>query len=332
MKKTAFIILLSAVCLSACQNRMHLNGIDSAVEEAFNNQYPNAWDVEWEQQAGNTIVMDFRDGLYEREAWFNYDASWIQTRTELPLREVPAQIVEAAMAYTGKGWHIEDADHYLSSSTPSEFYVLECDQIGTKREIKLTLLPDGTLAKPNLPSKPNEYWPEPGKSPNHDPNPGTPPVPVPGTDPGSIPGTGTVPTPDPSSGTGTNIVGDIFAAAKLTFASMFPGARSVEWEVEHGKLNVEFIWENAEKEAWFLTDGTWLSTETEIRISGIPGIVSGAAMTYLGSGWHIDSAEYWEVKDAPFSFYVLECEHSRSDREITLRIAPDGTILSQYKS
>ena len=40
MKKTAFIILLSAVCLSACQNRMHLNGIDSAVEEAFHNQYP----------------------------------------------------------------------------------------------------------------------------------------------------------------------------------------------------------------------------------------------------------------------------------------------------
>ena len=76
MRKTFTCILLAAIFTTACQNRLNHNGALGAVEEAFYNQYPNAWDVEWEHGAGNTIVMDFKDGLYEREAWFLTDGTW----------------------------------------------------------------------------------------------------------------------------------------------------------------------------------------------------------------------------------------------------------------
>ncbi len=285
MKKTAFIILLSAVCLSACQNRMHLNGIDSAVEEAFNNQYPNAWDVEWEQQAGNTIVMDFRDGLYEKEAWYLTDGTWIQTRTELPLYEVPKTVIEAALASLGAGWYIEEAEYYETSSTPAAYYLLDCEKMHAQQEARVKVLPDGTVL--------------------------------------DAAGTGTPGTGTDTPGTG----GDIFAAAKSTFATMYPGAQHVEWEMEYGKLSAEFYLDRHEKEAWFMTDGTWMFTETELAANEVPQNLVDIVMAKLGDGWHIDDADHFLSSTEPYEYYTLECENNFTDREAKLSITKDGIIL-----
>ena len=145
MRKTFTCILLAAIFTTACQNRLNHNGALGAVEEAFYNQYPNAWDVEWEHGAGNTIVMDFKDGLYEREAWFLTDGTWLSTQTELAVNELPQTLVNVVMATLGNGWHIDDAEHTLSASAPNEYYTLECENNYTDRETRLRITPDGTI-------------------------------------------------------------------------------------------------------------------------------------------------------------------------------------------
>ena len=307
MKKISTFIIMLAVCLTACQNRLHVNGIDNAVKEAFYNRYPKAWDVEWEQEAGNTIVMDFKDGLYEKEAWYLSDGTWLKTRTELPLFDVPKVVIDATLSALGTGWYIEEAELWETSSTPAEYYLLDCEKVVSRQETVIMVLPDGTVFE----------TPETG-TPGTE-NPGTE---NPGTD---NPGTGTPGTDNPGSVTPGN--GDYFAAAKLTFAAMYPNAVNVEWEMEYGKLNAEFYQDRYEKEAWFLTDGTWLFTETELPVNEVPAALAEIILAKLGSGWYIDDAEHYTSSSEPKEYYILECENKFSDSEAKLRITPDGTIL-----
>lgn len=325
MKRLLILAVSATVALTACDN-LSLNGIaPKGVKDVFESMYPNAWDVEWEREGGK-LVVDFNDGPYERESWFNNDGTWIQTRTELPLNEVPKVVIEATLTSLGSGWYIDGAVHYLTSSIPSEYYAFECEKVGSPLEVQVTVLPDGTILK--------TYGANPGSGTGTGNGGGQ------GTDPsqgsGNSGGQGTDPSQGSGNGGGQGTGGgqgnkpgggDIFAAAMQTFSSMFPGARNVEWEMEYGKMNVEFIWQNAEKEAWFLTDGTWLSTETEIRLADVPKIVKEAALTSLGNGWRLEDAEFHEVNGTPSAFYVIECEQAYLDREVTLRITPDGTIL-----
>ena len=267
--------------------------------------------------------MDFRDGLYEKEAWYLTDGTWIQTRTELPLYEVPKTVIEAALASLGAGWYIEEAEYYETSSTPAAYYLLDCEKMHAQQEARVKVLPDGTVLDAAGTGTPGTGTDTPGTGT------GT------GTDtPGTGTGTGTE-TPGTGTGTGTGTPGtgtpgtggDIFAAAKSTFATMYPGAQHVEWEMEYGKLSAEFYLDRHEKEAWFMTDGTWMFTETELAANEVPQNLVDIVMAKLGDGWHIDDADHFLSSTEPYEYYTLECENNFTDREAKLSITKDGIIL-----
>ena len=126
-----------------------------------------------------------------------------------------------------------------------------------------------------------------------------------------------------NNGNGGNSQGSPLAS----FTAMFPNAWDVEWENEHGMVKVEFKIGYREKEAWFLADGTWVKTVTEIPLSEVPAAVISALKNRLGNAWEIDDIDLVEQKDAPTLFYLAECEKRGGKQEIHLRVTPDGTIL-----
>ena len=110
-----------------------------------------------------------------------------------------------------------------------------------------------------------------------------------------------------------------------TFETMFPGSTRVEWEKELSVYKVEFIHDEHEKDAWFSRGGNWIQTRTSILLSEVPDAVLAAAREY--SDWDIDDVEYCEKAEGVHEYYIVEYDKEYSEKEKTLRILPDGTIL-----
>lgn len=102
--------------------------------------------------------------------------------------------------------------------------------------------------------------------------------------------------------------------------------QAVEWECERGMFKVEFIDGNHEKEAWFLSDGTWVRTITELFPYEVPAVVIDAIRSRIGSAWRIDDIYLIEQPAEPCSYYLAECE--RHDTDIYIKVSADGTLLS----
>ena len=133
---------------------------------------------------------------------------------------------------------------------------------------------------------------------------------------------------DGNSGTaGESSSGQKSTTPQAAFAAMFPDAWDVEWENERGLLKVEFRQGYHEKEAWFRTDGTWVRTVTDLKLSEVPSAVLSSVKTRTGSGWKIEDIDLVEQAESPAVYYLAECEKVGSEQQIHLRIAPDGTIL-----
>ncbi len=66
---------------------------------------------------------------------------------------------------------------------------------------------------------------------------------------------------------------DVPTAVKTAFVKMYPGAISVEWEMENSKYEAEFKENNVETSAIFEANGTYVQTEVEIAVSSLPEAV-----------------------------------------------------------
>ena len=320
MKSTAIITLFISLSLTAgCIDQqalypekqlssMDVNTKTEALADkpdspkaTFASMFPGAWDVEWESERGLAKV-EFNFKQHEMEAWFQTDGTWVRTATDLRLSEVPAAVVSAIKNRLGNGWKIDDIDLIEQAEAPVKYYLAECENMGT--DIYVRIDPNGNLLNEN-------DWqalvgPGSGKTDNNGTN---------NNGNGSNNGT--------SSSNGAVNAG----SPKATFASMFPGAWDVEWEFERGLAKVEFNFKQHEMEAWFQTDGTWVRTATDLRLSEVPAAVVSAIKNRLGNGWKIDDIDLIEQAEAPVKYYLAECEQYRSEKETRLRVTPDGVIL-----
>ncbi len=66
---------------------------------------------------------------------------------------------------------------------------------------------------------------------------------------------------------------DVPAAVKQSFAKLFPGA-AAKWEKEDGKYEAEFKQGGNEMSAVFESAGTFVESETEIKVSELPSAVA----------------------------------------------------------
>ena len=118
-------------------------------------------------------------------------------------------------------------------------------------------------------------------------------------------------------------------AVKTSFNAMFPGATRVEWEKERGLYKAEFRIDLHEKDAWFEKDGTWVRTKTDIALSEVPAVVMQTAKDNQGASWVIEDIDYYEQATGVTAYYRVEYEKSGSDKERSIRIRPDGTLVAE---
>lgn len=104
----------------------------------------------------------------------------------------------------------------------------------------------------------------------------------------------------------------------------YPGATIVEKEYNNGYLEVEIRHEGREKEVLFNGAGAWVKTSWEVRRNELPAKVEAAIKGSEYASWEYEGADV--VQTPKEMWYEVELEDERSDREVTLRIAEDGTI------
>lgn len=141
LKIYLFCLLLAGVALQSCDDDEDVATINApaAVQDAFNQRYPNTSIEGWEGEIG-LFKAEFRNGTQEAEAWFKPDGTWVRTETDVPVNDLP-QTVRDFVAANYPGYRIDDAD-YLESPE-GNFYELELEKNGSP-DVYLQIRADGT--------------------------------------------------------------------------------------------------------------------------------------------------------------------------------------------
>lgn len=106
-------------------------------------------------------------------------------------------------------------------------------------------------------------------------------------------------------------------------AKQYPGAKIIESEHEKGYLEVEIRHENREKTVRFNASNVWVDTHWDVRVSELPQAVNSTIAASAYATYQIDDAEY--IQAPAGDYYEVEVE--KGEREATLRIKADGTML-----
>lgn len=115
------------------------------------------------------------------------------------------------------------------------------------------------------------------------------------------------------------------AAALEFIAGHFTDPRIIEVERERDVLEVEIIEGRKHREVCFDGKGNWLSTRTELQRQEEPAAVLAALDNSQYAGWRVDDIDHFETPAD--EWYRFELEEPQSDREVELRIRPDGGIF-----
>ncbi|MDL2305822.1 PepSY-like domain-containing protein [Bacteroides sp. OttesenSCG-928-D19] len=160
MKKLSFMMLavfaLGSILFISCEKSDDINP-DQIYKEALQSKYPDATRAEWEKKK-TYYVADCWSGKKDLEVWFNENAEWLMTETELARTELPTAITDALKATNYADWRIDDVD-MLEYTNSSVVYVVEVEQ--KNKEIDLYFSPAGELLKEvDVTYSDDTHWPE----------------------------------------------------------------------------------------------------------------------------------------------------------------------------
>ena len=115
------------------------------VEAEFNNMFPDATDVEWEDEGEYWEVsfeMETPEGEVEGEVWFDKDGNWLGTETEISTDALPQYVLDAIAASEYANAEPDDEADYIQTPSGSWYELeLECDDF----EVEVMVTEDGTL-------------------------------------------------------------------------------------------------------------------------------------------------------------------------------------------
>ena len=99
-------VLFSSVLFFACDTPA--NEVPDNIMNAFNSEYPNAMDVEWEDE-GDEFEVEFEMDGVEREITYDMQANIVETGIDVSEDELPEN-TRNYISQNYAGYEIEDAD------------------------------------------------------------------------------------------------------------------------------------------------------------------------------------------------------------------------------
>ena len=115
------------------------------------------------------------------------------------------------------------------------------------------------------------------------------------------------------------------AAVHSTFKSKFPSATKATWQMEGKNYEAEFKMSEVAHTASFSPSGTWLKTDTSIKIAELPSAVK-ETITKEFAGYAIKQAN--KTEDAKHGKgYEVAIEKGKESKEVVL--SDKGVVMSQ---
>ncbi|CAH8281783.1 putative PepSY-like beta-lactamase-inhibitor [Mariniflexile fucanivorans] len=112
---------------------------------------------------------------------------------------------------------------------------------------------------------------------------------------------------------------------KEAFAKKFPNIKKADWDKEsETEWEAEFKMNKVEYSANFLSDGTWLETEHDIKMKDVPKNILNTLKSEF-SGYAIEEAEISETSKGVF--YEFEIEKDKIEMEVVFDT--NGKILKK---
>lgn len=142
-KQLFFGLALMAGSLVGCNDDDNTYTPSQQVLNTFENMYPNATKIDWEQKLDYSVA-DFRENGREVEVWIDATGTWVMTETDLLYEDLPAAVKSGFEASEYASWKRDDVDK-LERLNMDVVYVIEVEQSG--KDLDLYFDEEGTLLK-----------------------------------------------------------------------------------------------------------------------------------------------------------------------------------------
>lgn len=113
-------------------------------QAAFGKMYSNATGVEWEKKSDYYIAELMQDGS-EIDVWFDAEAQWIMTETDVEsLEKIPVAVAQAFMKSTLSAMRLEDVRVITFPKQPTVI-VINVEGYNSDEEYQVFYAPDGKI-------------------------------------------------------------------------------------------------------------------------------------------------------------------------------------------
>ena len=144
---TVFVMMaVAAMSLISCEKYEDGKPLKN-VRDVFAEMYPNARDVEWDWDItcwNVSFELGSYPGVKECEAWYDMDANWIRTETDIFASALPQSVKDALAASEYASAAIDARDIDYVETPEGNFYKLDMNFKGV--EIKLKVSEDGLVS------------------------------------------------------------------------------------------------------------------------------------------------------------------------------------------
>ncbi len=128
MKAKYFFLCLAIGAMAlfnvSCDDDVTPSDVPAAVMTKFQQMYPDIT-AKWEKDKNGQLKAEFYSDYHEMEVWFQKDGTWVMTKKDISVNELPKTVLDYLTA-NYRGVEIDDADWV---ETPTEkYYLVELDK------------------------------------------------------------------------------------------------------------------------------------------------------------------------------------------------------------